>query len=155
MPNAALAAWNTWIHDQQAANTAVLGYNTAVEGGQTADQLVPLLTAARASVATRNASRAALAGAGAPQVLRDRADVLDRANDALLAAADRSPIFNELATRPGFHRFTPYAATGGEQEWFPETFALFINDPDRSLQMNRPIFLWFQAGMPMDRNWKL
>jgi hypothetical protein len=153
MQQAPLAAWNQYIADQTAASNAITAYNTAIDQGQAAAQTDPMLQAAQAAVQTRNQSRAALQAANVPQLLIARGTALDDASDALLAASDRNPIFNSIATRFGFHRFTHYAATGGEKEWFTETFALFINDPNRLLQMNRSVFLWFQAGMPMDRNW--
>ncbi len=153
MQPAPLAAWNQYVASQTAASQAITAYNSAVEQAQLPAQTDPLLQAAQAAVQTRNQSRAALQAANVPQLLIDRGTALDNASDALLTASDRNPIFNSIAARFGFHRFTHYAATGGEKEWFPETFALFINDPNRLLLMNRSVFLWFQAGMPMDRNW--
>jgi hypothetical protein len=72
----------------------------------------------------------------------------------LAVAHDQVPIFVSLATRFGFHRFTDYARTGAtDEEWFAETYALHLTDPNRLNQMNRSIFLWFEARMPMDRSW--
>jgi hypothetical protein len=68
-------------------------------------------------------------------------------------AQDQIPIFVSLATRFGFQKFTDYARSGSDSEWFAETFALYVNDPNRLNQMSRSLFLWFQAGMPQDRNW--
>jgi hypothetical protein len=54
--------------------------------------------------------------------------------------------------RFGFFPFTEYAIPGGANDWFAETYAVFITDPNRLNQMNRNMF-WFQAGLPLDRNW--
>ena len=73
----------------------------------------------------------------------------------LAAAQDQVPIFVSLAGTFGFHRFTEYSRTGADNgEWFAETYALHLSDPNRLLQMNRSMFLWFEAGMPMSRTWR-
>lgn len=154
-------AWNAWNQAQGAANGAIVLFNQ----GLVVDPPIPQaqqaqrLQAAQAAVQARNAARAGLAAAGLPAAVVRAAANLDAANDALLAASqqivaarDQIPIFVALANRFGFFAFTDYARTG-QDEWFAETYALFLTDPNRLSQMNRNMFLWFQAGMPMDRNW--
>jgi hypothetical protein len=89
------------------------------------------------------------------------ANNLDAASDALLAATqsigvaqDQIPTFIALAGTFGFTPFTDYARRGGDDEFFAEAYALFITDPNRLSAMNRSIFLWFAAGMPMNTAWR-
>jgi hypothetical protein len=86
---------------------------------------------------------------------------IDAAQDALLAASlslgaaqDQIPTFIGLAKTFGFTPFTDYARRKGDDDFFAETYALFITDPNRLSGMNRSMFLWFDAGMPMNRNWR-
>jgi hypothetical protein len=86
---------------------------------------------------------------------------LDAAMDALLtatqsmgAAQAQIPTFIALAGTFGFTPFTDYARRAGNDEFFAETYALFLTDPSRLSAMNRSIFLWLEAGMPMDPNWR-
>jgi len=89
------------------------------------------------------------------------AEDLDAAADALLAATqsigvaqDQIPTFVALAATFGFTPFTDYARREGADEFFAETYALFLTDPSRLSAMNRSIFLWFEAGMPMNTGWR-
>lgn len=160
LPAAQVAAHNAWLAASQAATAAILSFNQGAVAGPPSAATQQALTAARTAVAARDTARAGLATAGVPAALQAAAARLDAARDALLAASlqssaasDQIPIFVSLANRFGFHKFTDYARREGDGEWFAETFALFIADPDRLNQMNRSLFLWFQAGMPQDRNW--
>jgi hypothetical protein len=160
LPAAQLATYNTWLAATGAATTAILAVNQSAIAGPPGAASQQALTAARAAITARNTARAALTTAGLPANLIAAAARLDTARDALLAASqqtsaanDQIPIFVSLANRFGFHKFTDYARREGDAEWFAETFALFITDPNRLNQMSRSLFLWFQAGMPQDRNW--
>jgi hypothetical protein len=96
-----------------------------------------------------------------PAATVQAANNFDAALDALLAATqsigaaqDQIPTFIALAGTFGFTPFTDYARRGGNDEFFAETYALFVTDPSRLSALNRSIFLWFQAGMPMNPNWR-
>jgi hypothetical protein len=160
LPRAQVVAYNAWLAATGAAGTAIASFNQSTLGGPPGAASQQALTAARTAIAARDTARAALATAGVPAALQAAAARLDAARDALLAASqqisaasDQIPIFASLATRFGFPRFTDYARRQGDSEWFAETFALYITDPDRLNQMSRDLFLWFRAGMPQDRNW--
>lgn len=155
-------AWNAWNQAQGAANQAIVAFNQGLVAAQPVGQAqqAQLLQAAQAAVQARNQARAGLAAANLPQGVVQAASNLDAANDALLAASQQIvaaqaqiPTFVALAGRFGFRPFTDYARRGGNDEWFAETYALYLTDPTRLHQMNRNIFLWFEAGMPMDPNW--
>lgn len=146
-----------------AANTAIQALNAAVVATPpaTSAQRAVLLQAAQVAVAARDQARADLAAAGVPQAMVQAANNLDAAQDALLAATvsvgvaqDQIPTFISLAGTFGFTAFTDYARQGGDDEFFAETYALYLTDPNRLSAMNRSIFLWFQAGMPMDPGWR-
>jgi hypothetical protein len=145
-----------------AADSAIQALNAAVIATPpaTAAQRAPLLQAAQTAVAARDQARAALALAGVSAAMVQAAANLDAASDALLAAtqslgaaSDQIPTFAALAATFGFTAFTDYARRGGDEEFFAETYALFLTDPNRLSAMNRSIFLWFAAGMPMDPAW--
>ncbi len=145
------------------ANVAIQTLNAAVVATPpaTAAQRAPLLQAARAAVAARNQARANLAAAGVPAAMVQAATDLDLAMDVLLAATqsigvaqDQIPTFIALAGTFGFTPFTDYARRGGNDEFFAETYALYLTDPNRLSAMNRRIFLWFEAGMPMNPGWR-
>lgn len=145
------------------ANTAIQALNAAVIAvpSATPAQRAVLLTAARTAVTARDAARATFAAAGVPAAMVTAATNLDAAQDALLAATtsigiaqDQIPTFIALAGTFGFTPFTDYARSGGNDEFFAETYALFLTDPNRLSAMNRSIFLWFTAGMPMDPTWR-
>jgi hypothetical protein len=149
------AAARTLAHD------AVLAFDRAVVAHRPLAALGPLLAAARAATVARDAARANMVANGVPAGVTAAAQAMDAGTDALLAAAQllsdanqQIPIFAALAARFGFGKFSDYARrSAGDDEWFAETYALFVTDPDRLNQMSRNIFLWFEAGMPMDRNW--
>jgi hypothetical protein len=149
---------DAWLSARNAAASAIFAFNTAVAGTAPApaSSFPGLIAAAAAAVATRDTARAALAGPAdlvAVAAATDSAlDALFTATRALVVAADQVPIYIELAGTFGFAPPTAYARTG-DDDFFAETFALYINDPDRLNRLNRSIFLWFQAGMPMDRKW--
>jgi hypothetical protein len=148
---------------RNAANAAVQALNNAATATPPATpaQRAQLLQAAQAAVAARNQARANLAAAGVPAAMVQAATNLDAAMDALLAASqsigvaqDQIPSFIALAGAFGFMPFTDYARRAGNDEFFAETYALFITDPNRLSAMNRSIFLWFEAGMPMNPAWR-
>lgn len=145
------------------ANNAIHALNAAVIATPPAApaQRALLLQAAQAAVAARNQARANLAAGGVPAAMVQAATALDAAMDALLSAnqaigvaQDQIPTFISLAARFGFTPFTDYARRGGDDEFFAETYALFLTDPSRLSAMNRSIFLWFEASMPMDPSWR-
>ncbi|MFL6231663.1 MAG: hypothetical protein ACJ76N_00865, partial [Thermoanaerobaculia bacterium] len=157
-------AWDAWNRDQVAANDAIIIFaNSAAATPPSSPQAqAQLLQAAQAAIQTRNQSRRRLLGTTPrlPRAVVTGVNELDAANDDRLAAAQQRvaahqqiPTFNSLAQRLGFHRFTDYARRGGPDEWFTETYALYLTDPQRLLQMSRGVYLWFRAGMPMDPNW--
>ena len=155
-------AWNAWNQANSTANQAIVAFNNGLSSNPPAGaaQQAQLLQAAQAAVQARQQAHPGLGAAGLPQGLVQAAANLGVANDGLLtasmqvaAAQEQIPIFVSLANRFGFHSFTDYARRGGNDEWFAETYSLYLTDPNRLNQMNRNIFLWFEAGMPMDRNW--
>jgi hypothetical protein len=163
--NAAMQqAWTAWNNAQLAAQNAVVAFNQSLVANPpaAAAQQAALLLAAQNAIAARNAARGGLNAAAFPANVLNAATNLDASTDALLtavqqlaAAQDQVPIFVALAGQFGFHRFTRYARIGAtDEEWFAETYALYLTDPHRLLQMNRSIFAWFEAGMPMDRTWR-
>jgi hypothetical protein len=146
-----------------AAGNAIHALNVAVVAAPPAApaQRAPLLQAAQAAVLARNQARANLAAGGVPAAMVQAATNLDAAQDALLAATqsidaaqDQIPTFIALAGAFGFTPVTDYARRGGNDDFFAETYALFLTDPSRLSAMNRSIFLWFEAGMPMNPNWR-
>ncbi len=148
--HAAVATWQAAFH---AAGLAVM----AVGGGSMAGPTGTVATTALASEAT---ALAALDASGAPALLIAAADAASAALRPLLTkettlqtARGQNDIFVAIANRFGFYKFTDYARTGGANDWFAETYALFVTDPSRLNQMNRNVFLWFQAGMPLDPAW--
>jgi hypothetical protein len=152
-----------WSQARTAANTAIHAVNAAVIANPPAApaQRAVLVQAARAAVQARDAARANLAAAPVPPAMVAAATALDAAADALLAASqsigvaqDQIPTFISLAGTFGFTPFTDYARRGGDDEFFAESYALFLTDPGRLSQLNRSIFLWFEAGMPMNPGWR-
>lgn len=140
----------------QALNAAVIATPPAIPA-----QRALLLQAAQAAVVARDQARANLSAAGVPAPMVQAATNLDAAMDALLAATqslgvaqDQIPTFIALAGTFGFTPFTDYARRGGNAEFFAEAYALFLTDPSRLSAMNRSIFLWFEAGMPMNPGWR-
>jgi hypothetical protein len=76
--------------------------------------------------------------------------------------AAREGVFATLARNFGFLPFTDYGLRNYTQpqpgqtpvhEWFAETYALFVTDPTRLIEMNPKMFSWFKAGMPNDPKW--
>jgi hypothetical protein len=161
LPPAALTAWNAWGPAQQTANARIVAYQRAANtgagnvGGRLGQPDISTFRApAAAAITARNTARAALAPAGVPAAMVAAAAALDAANDAMLAAGDQVPTFVALATRFGFNRFTDYAQRqANDEDWFAETHALFVTDPDRLFGMSRAMFIWFQQGMPMNPAW--
>lgn len=162
LPQAQHQLRQAYAQARSAANQAIHALNAAVIATPPATpaERTVLLQAAQAAVTARNQARAALAAAGVPAAMVQAATALDAAMDALLtatqsigAAQDQIPTFIALAGRFGFTPFTDYAQSGGNDEFFAETYALYLTDPDRLSAMNRSIFLWFEAGMPMDPTW--
>jgi hypothetical protein len=152
-----------WAQARAAAHAAIQALNAAVIATPPAGpaQRAQLLQAAQAAVQARNQARANLAAAAVPPAMIQAATNLDAACDAVLAATqrigvaqDQIPTFVALAGTFGFTPFTDYARREGNEEWFAETYALYLTDPSRLSQMNRSIFLWFEAGMPMDPTWR-
>lgn len=152
-----------WGNARTAAGNAIQALNAAVIATPPAGpaQRVQLLQAAQAAVQARNLARANLAASAVPPAMIRAATNLDAAADALLAATqslgvaqEQIPTFVALAGTFGFTPFTDYARREGNDEWFAETYALHLTDPNRLSQMNRRIFLWFEAGMPMNRAWR-
>jgi hypothetical protein len=153
----------TWSQASAAANNAIHALNAAVNATPPASptQRAQLLQAAQAAVQARDQARGNLAAAAVPAAMIQAATNIDAAADALLAATqligvaqDQIPTFVSLAGTFGFTTFTDYARREGNEEWFAETYALYLTDPNRLSQMNRSIFLWFEAGMPMNRSWR-
>jgi len=146
-----------------AAGAAVQALNVAIIATPpaTAAQRAVLLQAAQAAFAARDLARGNLAAGGVPAAMIQAATDMDAALDALLAASqslgvaqDQIPTFIALAGTFGFAPFTDYARRGGDDEFFAEAYTLFLTDPNRLSAMNRNIFLWFAADMPMDTNWR-
>lgn len=79
-------------------------------------------------------------------------DAMVAGSEQMASAAAQIPTFSRLAQRFGFVPFTSYGATAPD-EFFAESYALFVNDPNRLSALNRRIFQWFAAGMPMDPTW--
>ena len=152
-----------WANARTAANTAIQAVNAAVIAKPPAApaQRAALIQAAQAAVQARDQARANLAASAVPAAMIAAANRLDAAQDVLLAASvsigvaqDQIPTFISLAGTFGFTPFTDYARRGGDDEFFAESYALFLTDPNRLSQMNRSIFLWFEAGMPMNPGWR-
>jgi hypothetical protein len=152
-----------WANARTASNAAIHALNAAVTATPPAGpaQRAQLLQTAQNAVQTRNQARATLAAAAVPAAMVQAATAFDAAADALLAATqsagvaqDQIPTFVSLAGTFGFRPFTDYARTEGPSEFFAETYALFLTDPIRLSAMNRSIFLWFEAGMPMSATWR-
>jgi hypothetical protein len=152
-----------WSNARTAVNTAITALNNAVITTPPAGpaQRAPLVLTAQAAVRVRDQARANLAAAAVPAAMVQAATNLDAAQDATLAAVqtlgvatDQVPTFVSLAGTFGFTPFTDYARSGGGDEFFAETYALFLTDPNRLSAMNRRIFLWFEAGMPMNPAWR-
>lgn len=148
---------------RSAANNAIHALNAAAVAIPlpAPAQRAQLLQAAQAAVAARNQARANLAAGGVPAAMVQAATNLDNAMDALLtatlsigAAQNQIPTFIALSGSFSFTPFTDYARRGGNDEFFAETYALFLTDPSRLSAMNRSIFLWFEAGMPMNPGWR-
>jgi hypothetical protein len=145
----------------QTANAAIHSFNTAVVATTpNPTQLANSLQAAQTALASEQTARAALDASAVPQGIITAADAVSVALPPALAsmqqlqtANQQNSIFISLATRFGFFQFTDYANRGGPNDWFAETYALYVTDPNRLNQMNRRMFLWFQAGMPQDANW--
>lgn len=153
----------------QAANTAVTAVNRGIvppaakrpRQPVSAAERAQLIQAATTANAARDQARADMATGGIPATLVQAAQARDTASDARLAASvslgaaqDQIPTFVSLARTFGFTAFTDYARRGGDGEFFAETYALYIGDPNRLSLMNRSIFLWFEAGMPMNAAWR-
>jgi hypothetical protein len=152
-----------WGQARNAASAAITAFNHAIIGPHPAapDVRMGLVAAARAAVLARDQARAQLAAGGVPNALVQAATALDAASDAKLAASvtantaiDQIPTFVTLAGAFGFAPFTDYARREGPGEFFAETYALYLTDPNRLNGMNRRIFLWFEAGMPMNPAWR-
>lgn len=168
-------AWKAWLKEIEKAWTAMSDYSAAVKDfgtksrkAQTSNDpfpdpatLEPKRAAVEAAIRASAVKRVGLGKVGAPQKMRAAAAETEAAVEARLqawqqfVADDRQiPIFATLANRFGFHPFTNYARSGGEGEWFAETYSLYVTDPDRLNAMSPKLFLWFQAGMPMDPQWQ-
>ena len=154
-------ALRAWRNSTRATNRAIRAYNQAVRATPPQPaQIANTLRAAQQAVRASRQAHAALAAVNIPQRIIVAAANVNAANLAMLtasrqlfAANQQIPIFVHLAGRFRFHRITEYARAGGDSEWFAETYSLYLTDPNRLNQMNRSMFLWFAAGMPMNRNW--
>jgi hypothetical protein len=159
------AAWlqarQAWVTAMQASNQAVVAFNESVITNNAAikAQKAQRRQAAVAAGATRDQRLQAMQTAGVPQNFVQAAtnvataiDALFTATDAIDSAGQQVPTFVALANRFGFQHITAYSGTG-DDEWFAETYALFLDDPNRLNQLNRRMFQWFEADMPMDPAW--
>jgi hypothetical protein len=153
-------AYNTWEPLTLSALQAVRDFKDAVmeDPPRPDNELDDLEQAALDSRAPRDNARN---DPNFPAVILQAAVARDTTVDNLLTAVQhyreanrRNTIFVSIANRLGFHRFTDYARSGGDKEWFAETYALYITDPNRLNEMNRDTFLWFEAGMPFDPDWE-
>ena len=149
----------------QAANTAITAVNHGIVPPAAKGPRQPVSAAARAQLiqaattanTARDQARADMTAGGITATFVQAAEARDAASDALLAASvslgtaqDQIPTFISLAHTFSFTAFTDYARRGGDGEFFAETYALYIGDPNRLSLMNRRIFLWFEAGMPVN-----
>jgi hypothetical protein len=159
------AAWvqarNQWNQARVASNQAVVAFNQSVtsQNANVQAQQGQRLAAAQAAAAVRDQRVQAMTAAGVPppfvraaQAVSSALDAMLQASRDLLSSQQQIPTFMSLANRFGFRPFTDYGGTGND-EFFAESYALFTNDPNRLSAMNRRIFQWFQAGMPMDAAW--
>jgi hypothetical protein len=159
------AAWvqarNQWNQARVASNQAVVAFNQSVtsQNANVQAQQGQRLAAAQAAAQVRDQRVQAMTTAAVPQPFVQAAEAVSHALDAMLQASrellssqQQIPTFISLANRFGFRPFTDYGGTG-DDEFFAESYALFTNDPNRLSAMNRRIFQWFQAGMPMDATW--
>jgi hypothetical protein len=155
-------ALETWKSRRQAARAQIQVFNAAVIATPpNAAQTTASLKAAQTALAAEQAARAALDASALPAPVIAAVDAVSDTLPAILAAPQKlqpanqqNDIFISIATRFGFYRFTDYARRRGRaNDWFAETYALFVTDPNRLNQMNRNLFLWFQAGMPLDPSW--
>ncbi len=157
------SAFNAWNSAQQNAANEITSYGNAMNTNPvpTRAAQAALRAVVDAAIAARDQARAQLAKAGFAQSVVDGAAEFDAAHDAhysslqlLAVAEDQIPIFIHLANEFGFAPFTEYARRGGDDEFFAETYALFLGDPDRLNAMNRRMFQWFEEGRPQDRQWR-
>lgn len=157
---AQLNAFSAWLTLSGQVATDIVAYNNAVAANpqtMTDAELDALEQTIEANQGPRdNALTQPNFPPGRVQAATNRDRIADRlyqASKRLRRAKNQNNIFIQLANRFGFHQFTNYARTGDPEEWFAETYALYITDPDRLNEMNRSIFLWFEAGMPFDASW--
>ena len=155
-----VAAWNAWIPLSSSVANDVGSYNAGITGNNqmTAAQLDALEVQIQANQVLRDNARS---HADFPPYRLTAATTRDTAADNLFTASrqlrnatQHNDTFIFFANLFNFHQFTNYAATGSVNEWFAESYALYIADPNRLNEMNRNMFLWFEAGMPFDRSWR-
>jgi len=157
--HAYIVAWNAWLPLSDAVTQNVTDYNNGVRA-------TPQAAAADLDALERDVQRdqplrdAARNNTDFPPqrlqqaIRRDTtADSVFTATRQLRQAMQHNDIFITLANRFHFYQFTDYARTGSAKEWFAETYALYLTDPNRLNEMNRNIFLWFEAGMTFNAAW--
>lgn len=149
----------TWQNARSAVNQAVFAFNQGITASPPAANLDDLLAAVTTAQAARDTARAAYAGSAVSAAVVAAVTEVDAADDVLLAASihlraanEQVSVFRTIANRFGFSPITSYAATG-DGEFFAESFALFVSDPDRLFAMNPRMSQWFAAGMPFDPAW--
>jgi len=168
-------AWTAWLEAVKKVSPAFTEYVAAVNDfsaksneAQTTPKpfpdpatLQPKQAAAEAALQASADKRKQLDKVGIPLKMRKAAADFEaalgeqiKARQQLIAHDRQIPIFATLAKRFGFHPFTDYARSGGEGEWFAETYSLYVTDPDRLNTLSPRLFLWFEAGMPMDPQWE-
>jgi hypothetical protein len=148
-----------WQTASTATSTAISAFNQGVASSPPAANLDDLLTAVTTAQAARDTERAAYLGSAVSPAVTAAVTEVDAAGDALLAASihlraanEQVSVFRAIADRFGFSPITRYAATG-DDEFFAESFALYVADPDRLNAMNPRMYQWFAAGMPFDASW--
>jgi hypothetical protein len=148
-----------WQTARATTMTAISAFNSGVSSTPPAANLDDLLTAVTTAQAARDTARAAYSGSAVSAAVTAAVTEVDASGDALLAASihlraanEQVSVFRAIADRFGFSPITSYAATG-DGEFFAESFALYVADPDRMNAMNPRMYQWFAAGMPFDASW--
>jgi hypothetical protein len=148
-----------WQTARTTTSTAISAFNQGVASSPPAANLDDLLTAVTTAQAARDTARAAYLGSSVSPAVIAAVTEVDGADDSLLAASihyraasEQVSVFRAIADRFGFSPITSYAATG-DGEFFAESFALYVSDPDRLNAMNPRMYQWFAAGMPFDPAW--
>ena len=148
-----------WQTARSRVNQAIVQFHNGITATPPATNLDDLLSAVTTAQAARDTARTAYAGSAVSAAVVAAVTEVDAANDAMLASSihlraanEQVSVFRTIANRFGFSPITSYAATG-DDEFFAESFALFVSDPDRLHVMNQRMYQWFAAGMPFDPAW--